>query len=155
MGSAKRDGRQLMDCVTMALLATVRELIILGGKPVCTTLLNGWSQSDMCSEPALSVLIRSAINRSAVNKTACRQNIPLDRQCTQGITKETIAAKKELFQQLTPKLFSYNEFHILLVIWGWIRSTSNLNEERIKQNIQNVHRAEIAFLCDCKDHIYR
>lgn len=32
MGSAKRDGRQLMDDVTMALLAAVRELIILGGK---------------------------------------------------------------------------------------------------------------------------
>lgn len=32
MGSAKRDGRQLMDGVTMALLAAVKALIILGGK---------------------------------------------------------------------------------------------------------------------------
>lgn len=30
MGSAKRDGRQLMDDVTMALLAAVTALIILG-----------------------------------------------------------------------------------------------------------------------------
>lgn len=70
-------------------------------------------------------------------------------------SKETIAAKRNLFSSPHLKLFSYNEFHILLVIWGSIRSMSNLNEERIKQSIQNVRRAEIAFLCDCKDHIYR
>lgn len=32
MGSAKRDGRQLMDGVTVALLAAVKALIISGGK---------------------------------------------------------------------------------------------------------------------------
>lgn len=164
MGSAKKDGRQLMDGVTMALLAAVKALIIIGGKPVCTTLLNGWSQSDTCSEPAPSVLIRSAIDRSAidksaidrsaVNRTVCRQNILLDRQRTQSISKET-SKNKNFFSSLHLKLLSYNESHIILVIWGSIRSSSNLNEERLKQSIQNISRAEIAFLCDCKDHIYR
>lgn len=113
--------------------------------PKVTRALN---QPSLC---LLDLLLIDLLTRQFADRTipqiASVHKAPLKKQQQQ---KRNFSSSPHL------KLFSYNEFYILLVIWGSIRSMSNLNEERIKQIIQNIqNRAEIAFLCDCKDHIYR
>lgn len=110
MGSAKRDGRQLMDGVTMALLAAVKEIIILGGKASLHHSMADPKVTCALNQPSLCLLDLLLID---VNKTVCRQNIPLDRQCT---LKKKQQQKRNFSSSPHLKLFSYNEFHILLVI---------------------------------------
>lgn len=84
MGSAKRDGRQLMDGVTMALLAAVEELIISGRKGSLHHSLQ-WLISKLRMLRTSPLCAYGTINRSAVNKTICKQTVPLDRQYTPNL----------------------------------------------------------------------
>lgn len=136
MGSAKRDGRQLMDGVTMALLAAVKALIILGRKA-------SLHRSPQWLITKLQVLWSSplwaygTINRSAVNKTICRQNIPLERQHTQGIDACRFHSLRIKFISITVQV---------LICKGKNRKSLKKQQNKKKELIWQAHTQNLSVI---------
>lgn len=73
-----------MDGVTMAFLAAVEALIISGRKASLHHSLQ-WLISNLHVLRTSPLCAHGTVNRSAVTKTICKPNMPLDRQYTPNL----------------------------------------------------------------------